>query len=99
MKEKSKLTEKLSLLADPSVFPDKGTPLVRWGQILRTTPVAAKFMEDAKKVGFLIPLQNLARVRSGVVTRANAFFIVRDFLSLKSLIDFGSLAEIIAPSQ
>src|SRR5579864_5990105 len=78
MRQKPSLTEKLPLLADSTVFPKKGTPLVRWGQILRTTPLAAKLLEDARKAGFLVPLRNLATVHSGVVTRANAFFIVRE---------------------
>lgn len=78
MNKPIKLSEKLPLLADSVEYQERGTTLIRWGQLLRTTPVAAALLSNAGKTGKLVPLSKLARVRSGVVTRANAFFIVQE---------------------
>ena len=78
MKTPVKLSDKLPLLADLEAFPERGSPVIRWGQMLRTTPTAAHFLAQARSSGSMVPLRDLARVRSGVVTRANAFFIVRE---------------------
>lgn len=76
--KKATLTEKLASLADLTIFPEVGPPLIRWGQAMRTTPAAALLLGEAMKAGRLVPLSNLATVKSGVVTRANAFFLVRE---------------------
>jgi hypothetical protein len=73
-----RLTSKLTALSDPNAYPDVGVPLVRWGQIIRTTPSAANLLASASEAGRLVPLSSLAKVRSGVVSRANAFFIVEE---------------------
>lgn len=78
MSRTSDLTTKLVPLADKADFPDVGTPLIRWGQLLRTTPAAADLLNSASAAGRLVPLRQLARVRSGVVTRANAYFLVEE---------------------
>jgi hypothetical protein len=73
-----KLTEKLPLLANTIEYPDRGVVLNRWGQLLRTTPQAEMLLTGAYKTGRFVTLGSLARIRSGVVTRANAYFIVQE---------------------
>lgn len=102
MSQPVKLTEKLPLLADLTTYPERGSPLIRWGQLIRTTPSAASLLEDASSAGRLVPLSSLARVRSGVVTRANAYFIVQELTFEKipnrfrlTRRDFSSIAVIV----
>ncbi len=45
---------------------------------LREDPDLRQFMLAARENGLLVPLRRLARVKSGVVPRANAFFLVRE---------------------
>lgn len=78
MSARINLTTRLAPLADRAEFPDVGTALVRWGQLLRTPPAAATLISEASLAGRLVPLRDLARVRSGVVTRANAYFLVEE---------------------
>ena len=76
--KKPTLADRLNSLADTTVFPNVGPTLIRWGQIMRTTPAAASLLEDARKAGRLVPLGEIATVKSGVVTRANGFFLVKE---------------------
>lgn len=69
---------RLRTLADPSLYPPQGKPEARWGQILRENPDLRAFMLKARERELLVPLRRLARVASGVVPRANAFFLVRE---------------------
>ena len=73
-----KLTSKLPLLADKVDYPETGPARIRWGQVLRTPPSAAALLAKASETGRLKPLREIARVKSGLVTRANAYFIVED---------------------
>lgn len=50
----------------------------RWGQILREPPEIAAALNAKREAGSLSAVAELANVHSGVVTRANAFFVVRD---------------------
>jgi hypothetical protein len=76
--KKPTLTSKLGALSDKAEYKERGAPAVRWGQILRTTPTAAKLMATAETAGRAVPIRSVARVRSGLVTRANAYFLVRE---------------------
>jgi hypothetical protein len=69
---------KLDKLRDPQAFPKLGLVEKRWGQLLREQPELSQAFEDLTDSGNLVPLSSLARVHSGVVTRANAYFIVRE---------------------
>lgn len=72
------LSSDLKKLGTTSVFPPRGRPVRRWGQILREPPEIADALEAEREAGALAPVAELANVHSGVVTRANAFFVVRD---------------------
>ena len=68
----------LRTLADPALYPPLGKPDARWGQTLRENPALRRFMLEAREKKSLVPLRSLARVTSGVVPRANAYFLVRE---------------------
>lgn len=69
---------RLRSLADDYVYPPLGEVAARWGQLLRQHPAISTAMAAWSRGGKVVPLQDLARVKSGVVTRANAFFIVKE---------------------
>jgi hypothetical protein len=72
------LASDLKQLGTSSVFPPRGRAARRWGQILREPPEIAEVLDAKREVGALAAVAELASVHSGVVTRANAFFVVRD---------------------
>src|SRR3954471_5945085 len=72
------LASDLKRLGTTSAFPQRGRPIRRWGQILREPPEIAQTLEAKREAGALSSVASLADVHSGVVTRANAFFVVRD---------------------
>lgn len=68
----------LDKLASPGAFPQAADPAVRWGQMIRESSEIAEVLRAGLESGKLVPLRALATVSSGVVTRANAYFIVRE---------------------
>lgn len=72
------LTGDLKKLGSVALFPSLGRVERRWGQVLRETPQLHAFLEQGKAAGVLLPLSDVARVHGGVVTRANAYFLVRE---------------------
>lgn len=50
----------------------------RWGQLLRGSGQLAQILTDAQAKGSLVPLRDVADIKGGVVTRANAYFLVRE---------------------
>ncbi|MCC6982692.1 MAG: hypothetical protein IT535_05430 [Bauldia sp.] len=72
------LTDQLDRLRDVGAFPNIGHVRVRWGQLLREEPALAAEIRARAAAGSLAYLAELANIRSGVVTRANAYFIVRE---------------------
>jgi hypothetical protein len=72
------LTSTLKKLADRREFPDRGTPQRRWGQLLKERPDIRRRIDALRSSGALAPLASVGRVAGGVVTRANAFFVVRE---------------------
>lgn len=69
---------KLNRLRDPGAFPLLGPPAKRWGQLLREQPELSEELRRLSEADMVVPLASLARIHSGVVTRATAFFIVRE---------------------
>lgn len=69
---------KLAGLADKRAYSDLREVTVRWGQLLRQDPEISQLLRQHRASGRLVPLQQLARVRSGVVSRANAYFLLRE---------------------
>lgn len=72
------LTNKLVALEDKGAFPKKGTVIKRWGQLIRENPSITAQLSSLLAERRIQTLQSLGVVKSGVVTRANAFFIVRE---------------------
>jgi len=72
------LASDLKKLAKAGVYPTKGRVERRWGQLLRESPRVRALLHEARDRGALIPLADVAVVSSGVVTRANAYFVVRE---------------------
>lgn len=50
----------------------------RWGQLLRQTDAVDRILRRARERGLLAPLGELADLTGGLVTRANAYFLVRE---------------------
>jgi hypothetical protein len=71
-------SEDLSLIERRASYPGYESISRRWGQILREAPEIHEVMEKLVAEERLIPLSALGRVRSGVVSRANSYFIVRE---------------------
>lgn len=69
---------RLDAVADISFYPEIDDVQARWGQLLREGPDLKNFFHQGKVSGALVPLRELGRVKGGVVTRANSYFIVRE---------------------
>lgn len=67
----------LNRLADNGLFP-AGNVTVRWGQLMREAGPLAAEMQQLLNDAHLRPLGELGTIHSGVVTRANGFFIVSE---------------------
>jgi hypothetical protein len=72
------LASKLALLESKGAYPRPGSVIKRWGQIIRESPSVAAILLRLQESGDLVSLSSLGRIHSGVVTRANAYFIVRE---------------------
>lgn len=71
------LTSRLGPLADRLAYP-AATVDKRWGQLLREGSGLGQLLDEGRASGILVPLRDFARLQGGVVTRANAFFLVRE---------------------
>lgn len=69
--------DSLNRLADNGLFP-AGNVTVRWGQLMREAGPLAQEMQQLSSNAKLWPLGELGTIHSGVVTRANGFFIVSE---------------------
>jgi hypothetical protein len=72
------LANRLVLLRTRGAYLDQGSVVRRWGQLLRESPEVSGILQQAESSGTLVPLHTLGRLHSGVVTRANAYFIGRE---------------------
>ncbi len=68
----------LERIADRHAFPPVGAAERRWGLLLRESIQSRTLLANARREGRLVPLGALADVHSGVVPRANAYFLVRE---------------------
>ena len=71
------LTTSLDRLADKSAY-KPGAVAIRWGQLLRANSTLGDELTRLAATGSLVPLGSLGKLQSGVVPRANAYFIVRE---------------------
>lgn len=65
-------------LGDSSAYPPVTRVERRWGQLLREPPGLRASLQGLHDAGLLVRLDEVAEVSSGVVTRANAYFVVRE---------------------
>jgi hypothetical protein len=70
--------ERLKRLAKPAVYPPMGRVERRWGQVLREPAQVRGLLAEARAARRLVPLAEVADIQGGVVTRANAYFLVRE---------------------
>jgi hypothetical protein len=70
--------EQLRWVAKTATYPTMGRVERRWGQVLREPADLREFLTEARAEGTLVPLADVAKVQGGVVTRANAYFLVRE---------------------
>lgn len=71
------LTKNLDRLVNTSTYPN-GSVAVRWGQMIRASAELVGQEENSVATASIVPLSSLGTVRGGVVTRANAYFLVRE---------------------
>lgn len=72
------LTSTLKRVGDAREYPDRGRPQRRWGQLLKERPDIRTLLDRLTETGALTTLNGIGRVAGGVVTRANAYFVVRE---------------------
>jgi hypothetical protein len=71
------LSNALDRLADKAAY-TSGAVAIRWGQLLRANSVVSDELARLVKDNCVVPMGSLGRLHSGVVPRANAYFIVRE---------------------
>lgn len=71
-------TSKLELLEQRGAYPDRGPVVRRWGQLLKERPEVGALFDEATRSATMVQLRTLGRIRSGLVTRANSYFLVRE---------------------
>jgi hypothetical protein len=72
------LSKSLDRLADKTIYTSSGGVAIRWGQLLRANSTVGNELAELAGTTSLVALGSLGRLHSGVVPRANAFFIVRE---------------------
>ena len=72
------LSKNLERLATPDDYPGLGKPKVRWGQMIRANATLSEQEQALLESQRLIHFSELGTIRGGVVTRANAYFLVRE---------------------
>jgi len=71
------LSISLELLADKAVY-TSGAVAIRWGQLLRANALLSDEFATLTGQEALVTMGSLGRLHSGVVPRANAYFIVQE---------------------
>jgi len=72
------LSKSLDRLVTSGAFPGGNKPKIRWGQLIRASAKMSAQEVDLVESNKLASLDSLGRIRGGIVTRANAFFLVRE---------------------
>ena len=72
------LTQRLDLLVDLASYAGGQTAWSRWGELLRSDAFLAPEMNRLHASGRLCRLSDCGRIRGGAVTRANAYFLVKE---------------------
>ena len=72
------LSKSLERLVTEGAYPGGNKVKVRWGQLIRASASFAQEESRLADSGKLVSLEELGRIRGGIVTRANAYFLVRE---------------------
>ena len=72
------LRKSLDRLATPGAYQGGNKTRIRWGQLIRTSGTIAEEEAGLVESGNLVSFDTLGRIRGGIVTRANAYFLVRE---------------------
>jgi hypothetical protein len=72
------LSDRLGLLVAPGEYPGGIATRTRWGQLMRASAAWSRERAQLSEHGRLVSLDSLGGIRGGVVTRANAYFLVRE---------------------
>ena len=72
------LSKHLDRLHSAADYVSAGKPKVRWGQLIRQNATLAAQEQNLAAAGSLVTLEELGQIRGGVVTRANAYFLLRE---------------------
>lgn len=72
------LSKSLDRLVTPGEYPRNNKPKIRWGELIRASASLLNDETRLTQTGKLVSLSALGRIRGGVVTRANAYFLVRE---------------------
>lgn len=71
-------TKALERLADAGRYSSGTRTKVRWGQLMRESASLREQLSTLSTAGRMVELTDCGVLKSGVVTRANAFFLVRE---------------------
>lgn len=72
------LSKNLDRLVTAKAYPGGNKTRIRWGQLIRGNATLTEEESRLVAQGSLVPLDSLGRIRGGIVTRANAYFIIRE---------------------
>ena len=72
------LSTLLERLVTPGEYPGGSKTPIRWGQLIRADATLASELTRLTESNHLISFDRLGKIRGGVVTRANAYFLVRE---------------------
>jgi hypothetical protein len=72
------LSTVLDRLVTSGEYPGGNNVVVRWGEIIRASSELATHERRVAERGSIIALSSVGSIRGGIVTRANAYFLVRE---------------------
>jgi hypothetical protein len=72
------LSKNLDRMVTPGVYPGGNKIRVRWGQLIRASATLSEEETRLVSSGSLVQFDSLGKIRGGIVTRANAFFLVHE---------------------
>jgi len=87
------LSTTLRNLSSPADYPPGARVAQRWGQLLREPADMAGLLGERQQAGSLVALAEIAGVAGGAVSRANAYFLVRELPSADIPHRFGLTAR------
>ena len=72
------LSKSLERVVTPGAYPGGNKVKIRWGQLIRARVTLSAEESALTRCESLVQLDSLGKIRGGIVTRANAYFLVRE---------------------